>query len=150
MARPANPLKALILNVKIRGVRVRILIDSGCLNNFMSPDFVKKTQLHIQAKGYQYIFYGIDNQFMAENGGTVAKEITLIPVDILDYWERVNFNVIRTSTYDAVLGLPWLEKHNLTINYRERTLTFDGCGCKPVKDVDINEVLMRAMNAYYR
>jgi hypothetical protein len=48
----------------------------------MSSDFVKKTQLYIQAKEYQYTLYGINNQLMAENGGTVAKKITLISVDI--------------------------------------------------------------------
>jgi hypothetical protein len=87
---------------------------------------------------------------VTENGETVTEETILIPVDILGHWERINFNVIKTSTYDAVLGLPWLEKHNPTINYRERTLTFNGYGCKLIKDIDISEILMRAMNAYYR
>jgi hypothetical protein len=35
----------------------------------------------------------------------MAKETTPISVDIQGHWERVNFNVIRISTYDAVLGL---------------------------------------------
>jgi hypothetical protein len=52
MARPTNLIKTLIITVKIRGTRARILIDSGYLSNFMSPDFVKKAQFHIQAKGY--------------------------------------------------------------------------------------------------
>jgi hypothetical protein len=42
MARPINLIKALVITVKIRDTRVRILIDSGCLNNFVSFDFVKK------------------------------------------------------------------------------------------------------------
>jgi hypothetical protein len=82
MTKPTNPLRALIVIAKIRGIKIRILIDSGCLNNFMSPDFVRKAQFHTQAKGYQYILYGIDDQPVAENSGKVAKEITPIPVDI--------------------------------------------------------------------
>jgi hypothetical protein len=42
MARPTNPIRALIITVKIRGTRARILINSGCLNNFIFLDFVKK------------------------------------------------------------------------------------------------------------
>jgi hypothetical protein len=42
---------------------------------------------------------------MAKNGGTVAKEITPISIDIQGHWERVNFNIIRINTYDAILGL---------------------------------------------
>jgi hypothetical protein len=42
MARPTNPIRALIVTAKIRDTRSRILIDSECLSNFISPDFVKK------------------------------------------------------------------------------------------------------------
>jgi hypothetical protein len=87
---------------------------------------------------------------VAENGGTVTKEITLISVDIQSYWERVNFDITRISTYDTVLGLLWLEKYNPIINYKDRTMVFDGCGCKLIKDTNIEEVLVRAMNVYYK
>jgi hypothetical protein len=42
---------------------------------------------------------------MAENGGTVIKKTILILVDIQGHWERVNFDITRTNTYDAVLRL---------------------------------------------
>jgi hypothetical protein len=48
----------------------------------MFPDFVKKAQLHTQAKEYQYTLYRIDNQSVAENDGTVTKKTILISVDI--------------------------------------------------------------------
>jgi hypothetical protein len=47
IAKPTNPLRALVVIAKIRGIRARILIDSGYLGNFVSPGFVKKAQLHI-------------------------------------------------------------------------------------------------------
>jgi hypothetical protein len=46
MTRPTNLTKALMITAKIRGTRARILIDSECLSNFVSPDFVEKAQLH--------------------------------------------------------------------------------------------------------
>jgi hypothetical protein len=42
MAKPINLIRALMVTAKIRDIRARILIDSGCLGNFVSPDFVKK------------------------------------------------------------------------------------------------------------
>jgi hypothetical protein len=58
--------------------------------------------------------------------------------------------VTRINTYDAVLGLPWLAQHNPTINYKDRTMVFDGCGYKLTRNTDIKEILVRAINAYFR
>jgi hypothetical protein len=87
---------------------------------------------------------------VAENSGIVAKEIILISVDIQGYWERVNFDITRISTYDAVLGLFWLEKHNPIINYKDRTIVFDDCDCQLIKNIDIEEISVRVMNAYFK
>jgi hypothetical protein len=51
----------------------------------MFSDFVKKAQFYTQAKEYQYTLYGIDNQLMAENDGTVAKKTIPILIDIREY-----------------------------------------------------------------
>jgi hypothetical protein len=61
MAKPTNLIKTLVVTAKIRGIKVRILIDSGYLGNFVFPNFVKKAQLHTQAKEYQYTFYKIND-----------------------------------------------------------------------------------------
>jgi hypothetical protein len=150
MTRPTNPIRTLVITAKIWGTRIKILIDSECLNNFIFPNFVKKAQFHTQAKKYQYTLYKIDNQSVAENGGIIAKKITPISVDIQRHWERVNFDITRINTYDAVLGLLWLEKHNPTINYKNRIMIFNGCGCKPTRNTDIKKMLVRVINAYFR
>jgi hypothetical protein len=82
MTRPTNPTRALMVTAKIRDTRTRILIDSEYLGNFISPDFVKKAQLHTQAKEYQYTLYEIDNQPIAENGEMITKKTTPISVNI--------------------------------------------------------------------
>jgi hypothetical protein len=61
MTKPSNLIRALMMTAKIRGTRARILINSGCLGNFMFSDFVEKAQFHTQAKEYQYTLYGIDD-----------------------------------------------------------------------------------------
>jgi hypothetical protein len=61
MAKPINLIKTLVITAKIKGIRVRILIDFRYLGNFVFPDFVEKAQLYTQAKEYQYTFYKIDD-----------------------------------------------------------------------------------------
>jgi hypothetical protein len=82
MAKPTNPTRTLVVTAKIRGIKARILIDFGCLGNFVSLNFVKKAQFHIQAKEYQYTLYEINDQLIAENGGTITKKTILISIDI--------------------------------------------------------------------
>jgi hypothetical protein len=42
MAKSINLIKALIITAKIRGIKVRILIDFRYLGNFVFSNFVKK------------------------------------------------------------------------------------------------------------
>jgi hypothetical protein len=42
MAKFINLIKALVITAKIRDIKARILIDFGCLGNFVFPDFVEK------------------------------------------------------------------------------------------------------------
>jgi hypothetical protein len=42
MAKPINLIKALVITAKIRDIKIKILIDFGCLGNFVFPNFVKK------------------------------------------------------------------------------------------------------------
>jgi hypothetical protein len=87
---------------------------------------------------------------MAENDEIIAKKITPISVDIQGHWERVNFDITRINTYDAVLRLSYLEKHNPTINYKDRIIIFNDYNYKPTGNTDIEEVLVRAINAYFK
>jgi hypothetical protein len=61
MAKPTNLIKTLVVTAKIRDIRARILIDFRYLGNFVFSNFVEKAQFHIQAKGYQYTLYRIND-----------------------------------------------------------------------------------------
>ena len=39
--------------------------------------------------------------------------------------------------YDIILSIPWLEHHDLTINQKVRTLTFDHCECDRHTNKDV-------------
>jgi hypothetical protein len=61
MTKPINLIRALVIMAKIRDIKVRILIDFGCLGNFVFSNFIEKAQFYIQVKEYQYTLYKIND-----------------------------------------------------------------------------------------
>jgi hypothetical protein len=59
----------------------------------------------------------------------VTLEVRGAPLQLQDYEETLDLDILRTAAHDVILGLPWLRKHNLYINWARRTLRFDGCRC---------------------
>jgi hypothetical protein len=65
------------------------------------------------------------------------------------YRETMQFDVIKTSIYNAIFRLPWLEKHEPNIAYRVRTIQFDKYSCNlEISAVKILLVSLAAMAAY--
>jgi RNase H-like domain found in reverse transcriptase/Reverse transcriptase (RNA-dependent DNA polymerase)/Integrase zinc binding domain/Chromo (CHRromatin Organisation MOdifier) domain len=133
------------------GKKARILIDTGCLGNFISPEFVRRHSLHYTKKKRSYTLVAFDDQPVDSNGGKVTHETLPYKVSVGPHDEEVIFDITVTSSYDAVFGLPWLEKHNPTIGFRTRTIRFNGCGCMGRKErTKIVPVSLNAMGAYWK
>jgi hypothetical protein len=93
------------VNVKIRGYWARVLIDSGCLGNFLSPVFREKCQIPYKNKIRGYTLYAFDNQPVRGNDGRVTEETVPLRVQVGTHVEEMTFDITKTSTYDAVFGL---------------------------------------------
>jgi hypothetical protein len=59
----------------------------------------------------------------------VTLEVQGAPLQLQDHEETLDLDILGTAAHDVILGLPWLRKHNLYINWARRTLQFDGCRC---------------------
>ena len=46
----------------------------------------------------------------------VDSETILLLLAIQRHYEEITLDVLNTASHDIVLGMPWLEKHNLVIN----------------------------------
>ena len=57
-----------------------------------------------------------------ENGAITER--CLIPFRIKDKTMTEWFYITTIGDQDLILGLPWLEKHNPIINWKEKTLEF--------------------------
>jgi Retroviral aspartyl protease len=55
--------------------------------------------------------------------------------------ETLVMNVIEISDYDIILGLPWLRKHELNIDYKKEIVIFNNCDCS--SQLEIEEILLK-------
>jgi hypothetical protein len=61
--------------------------------------------------------------------GAITHETTPLELRIGKHAEKIVLNVISTLHHPIILGLLWLEAHNLIIDWRSRTLTFSTQRC---------------------
>jgi hypothetical protein len=103
--------------VKIIRKKTRILIDTRCLRNFISSEFVRRYSLLYTRKRKSYTLVAFNNQLVDSNEGKVTHKTLPYEVLIESHDEEIIFNIMVTSSYDAVFRLSWLEKHNSIIGF---------------------------------
>jgi hypothetical protein len=141
--------RSLVVQAFIEGKAARVLIDTGCEGNYISPTFKERHGISYTNKKKIYRLRGFDDTLVNSNGGRVTEETLPVTVRIGNHVETMSFDLTKTSTYDAVLGLPWLELHDPDLRFRARTIAFDRCECnKETGNTEIFPVSLSAMRAY--
>jgi hypothetical protein len=65
------------------------------------------------------------------------------------YRKTMQFDIIETSIYNAIFGLPWLKKHKPNIAYKAKTIQFNKCSYNlKTSAVKILSVSLAAMAIY--
>jgi hypothetical protein len=44
--------------------------------------------------------------------------------------EEVRFDIAQIGEHQAILGMPWIRKHNPDIDWVKGTVTFSRCSCE--------------------
>ena len=130
---PTEQLKATLLGTHVK-LYVNLpmgqawtLIDSGATNNFMNPRFKEERQVSTIPLPFTVPVAGLDGEVLS---GGVSEETILLPMSVYGHPELIKFNVLETGDYDIVLGIPWLRKHNPSIDWQSGQITFNRCKCK--------------------
>ena len=101
------------------GVHASVLIDCGSTTNFISKRFVKLNQIStVNTASSQVVRLAdgsvtttcklVQSLHMYINNRDLCEALLVFPID----------------SYDIILGMPWLKKHNPTINWNTNTLLF--------------------------
>ena len=102
------------------------MVDSGANGMFISARFVQENGLATRKKtdgGYDLV--AIDGKPLP----SVNSETVPLCLVFQEHSEEIALDVMPTARHDIVLGTPWLERHNPTVDWKERVLTFERCSC---------------------
>ena len=78
----------------------------------MSRRFVNENRIATYKKNNGYELIVVDGSRLPD----VDSKTILLLLAIQRHYEEITLDVLNTASYDIVLGMPWLEKHNLVIN----------------------------------
>jgi hypothetical protein len=106
----------------VAGQPAVVLVDCGADGNFVSSSFVarlpsKGSELQVSSSSSTITL--ADGRHQAADG--VAHSV---PVRISSYADRLDFTVTALRGYDAILGMPWLQKYNPAVDWRGATVSF--------------------------
>ena len=96
------------------------LLDSGANSCFMDHQFAVMHSIQLHKLPSPVSVGVIDGRPIAS--GDIVEESEPIRVVLGNLASVISFNIISSPEHSLVLGLPWFELHNPTIDWRKRTI----------------------------
>ena len=94
-------------------VTINAMIDSGATEDFIDQEVSNKHGIKmIRAKNPREIYLA-DGKPSAMG---LVTHMTKVPMDISSHKELATFQVANLQNHEVILGMPWLRKHNPTID----------------------------------
>ena len=113
-------------DIMINGSRHSAMIDSEFKNNYVSTVLMRRKRFFIRSKDKDaFETFAIGEEFVNK----MNQETISISVAIQQHHEELTFDLIEMIIHEVVLEDPWLKKHNSSINWETRILTFERCDC---------------------
>ena len=95
-------------------VTINAMIDLGATEHFIDQEFCNKHGIKMIRAKNQRDIYLADGKPSAMGPVT---HMTKVPMDISSHREVATFQVANLENHEVILGMPWLRKHNLTIDW---------------------------------
>jgi hypothetical protein len=95
--------------------QVSTLVDSGATSSFIDQTFVAQHNIPVVKKSTPVLVEVIDGRTIAS--GVITHKTTPLDLYIGKHMEKIVLNIISTPHHPIILGLPWLEAHNLIIDW---------------------------------
>jgi hypothetical protein len=145
-----------MVRVAIRGLdkithTTTAMIDCGATENFIDREYAKQSRLPLLQKAVPRQCLAVDGTEVL--GGPITHE-ALLDATINNHEETVRLQCITIGNSSIILGLPWLRKHNPTINWKENRVSFSSEYCaKKCLDTSPHAVTIsedKATQEYFR
>jgi len=108
-------------------IATHALIDCGATGiSFVDENFARHHQIPLQALKIARALEVIDGRPISSGDITHVARVNLA---IQEHREHLPMFVTKLGHYPVVLGIPWLELHDVAIRFSSRTLTFGSQYC---------------------
>ena len=104
--------KPLVVKVTMNGHPARALLDSGSLGDFMLS--MLANQLGIQKEPLNML---LPLQLVVQGSRSKVNYVATAQLQYQNIDEKRTFDVINLSSYDLILGTPWMHQHQVCIGF---------------------------------
>ena len=121
-----NEADHIIIKLKLhkeeKPITTNAMVDSGAPENFIDQQFCIQYQFPVRRLNQPRDIFVIDGK--SSSVGPITQE-AIIAIDIGSYREQIRFQVANLKKHEAILGMPWLKKHNPMINWDKEQISFN-------------------------
>ena len=110
-------------------ITTNAMVDSGVTEDFIDQQFCIQHQFPVRRLNQPRDIFVIDGK--SSLVGPITHEAT-IAMDIGSHTEQIRFQVANLKKHEAILGMPWLKKHNPTIDWDKERISFNSERCTEV------------------
>ena len=104
------------IRIQLAGVTALAMINSGATGNFMLRKFATNNRIPGLSKERPYQLMVVDGTPLNQDKGMVKEETLLLMSQIHGKdLGRITFDLVSIP-YEVILGIPWLEKVNPSID----------------------------------
>jgi len=105
-----------------KNLKMKALIDSGCTYIGIDKQLVKEKRIQTKLINFSFEVFNADGM----KNGEVTK-VAPLEIEINSHKEQLEAAVTDLNGIDMFLGHSWLVKHNLEVNWKNRTIKFTRC-----------------------
>jgi len=112
-------LKKMWLNIGIEkidtyeGITVKALLDSSTIGMFMDRKMAARHSFKLQRLERPVVVRNVDGT--NNNAGAITHQVE-VNVYYKNHVERMRIDICNLGRTEVILGIPWLQAHNLEIN----------------------------------
>ena len=114
-------------------LKVKTLVDSGCIHIRINKQLVKKKKIQMKPLNFLFEVFNTDRMKNRE-----VTKMAILEIKINEHKKTLEAAVTDLDGIDMFLGHNWLVKHNLEVNWKNKTIKFtrypESC---TMKDKDI-------------
>ena len=113
------------LHFKQQVLSTKAMIDSGATGNFISQDLISTHQIPTVLKHTPELLRVIDGTPISSGSITCNTPVLKleIPLEKSTFLDTISLDIIPMK-YPVILGLPWLQRHDPTIDWKHLALGF--------------------------